>query len=257
MSCPSCGNLLQKLSVTTHGGSRFDVDHCGRCGGTWFDPYEIHRIPYHEVAIIAHMSVLPRHSLRELVTHRCPRCHKDLIRSHYESVPRGIRMLRCAKCGGIWATQRSLVEFKKHQDEEVKENFSHSLAFPSFSVLFSPVIAVLLLLFVTFITVFSLQVSQEGRIKAESNISNLLTFVPSSSSINIIFRTRTPLSSSITYSADLFSVKTQTVNYQPSTNHHILLTGLNPKSLYNFTITLQDEKGRNYTTSENSFMTGQ
>lgn len=258
MLCPSCGNILQKLSVTTHNGTRFDVDHCGRCGGTWFDPFEIHRIPYHEVARIAYMTVLPKHySQTELAIHRCPRCHRDLIRSHYESVPKGIRMLRCAKCGGIWATQRALVEFKKHEDEDTRRDDSANVAFPSLSVFFTPAISVLLLLIVTFITVFTLQISKEGRIKAETNISKLSTFAVSPTSINIIFQTKTPLKSSITYGPDPLSMETKTINHQSSTNHYILLTGLIPKSLYNFKITLTDEKGRNFTTSENSFITGQ
>src|SRR3990167_4556091 len=117
MDCPSCGYQLQKLSVTTTSGGKFDVEHCGRCGGTWFDPYEINRIPYHEVVRLAHLTVLPK---KPFVPHRdlfCPRCHKKLDSFHSEAMPRGLRMLRCPKDGGIWATQKTLETFKTYQEE--------------------------------------------------------------------------------------------------------------------------------------------
>jgi len=65
MLCPACGNILQKLSVTTKQGGRFEVDHCGRCGGTWFDPYEINRIPYHEVMALSQLTVLPKKNINQ------------------------------------------------------------------------------------------------------------------------------------------------------------------------------------------------
>lgn len=253
--CPSCGNLLQKLSVTTNSGGKFDVDHCGRCGGTWFDPYEINRIPYHEVARIAKLTVLPTSPPTLSDNHKCPRCHKDLVASHYESVPKGVSMLRCPKCGGIWATQKALEEFKKHQEETIKEYKAGTTAFPSLSVVFVPALSVLLLFLLTFVTVVSLQQGREQRIKAENTITNLTTIPVSETSVNIFFQTKLAVKSRITYGPDPFSMTTKTISSQPSTNHHILLTGLTPKTLYTFKITLIDDKNRTYTTSEYSFIT--
>lgn len=255
MYCPSCGNFLQKLSVTTNSGGRFDVDHCGRCGGTWFDPYEVNRIPYHEVVRLAKITVLPCLATPNGIDHKCPRCHRNLVASHYESVPKGVAMLRCPKCGGIWATQRALEEFKKHQEDTIREYKTGATAFPSLSVVFVPALFTLMLLFVTFATVVNLEQSKEDRIAAENNMSNLTAFPLSSTSESIIFRTKTPVISSITYGVDMFSMKTLTINHQLSTNHSILLTGLTPKTLYAFKIALTDENGRTYTTGENSFIT--
>lgn len=255
MPCPTCTNPLQKLSVTTNSGGRFDVDHCGRCGGTWFDPYEINRVPFHEVVRIAKLTVLPQATIPEPQHHKCPRCHKNLVISHYESVPKGVRMLRCPNCGGIWATQRALLEFKKHQEETIKEYKSRGTAFPALSVVFVPALLVLMLFLATFTTVSTLQESKESRIKAENTISNLTTLPVSETSVNIFFQTKVAVKSRITYGVDLFSMATKTVSDQPSTNHHILLTDLTSKTLYIFTVTLEDEKGRTYTTGENSFVT--
>ncbi|MBI3379399.1 zf-TFIIB domain-containing protein, partial [Candidatus Gottesmanbacteria bacterium] len=253
--CPTCGNLLQKLSVTTNSNGKFDVDHCGRCGGTWFDPYEINRIPYHEVSRIAKLTVLPQKSPSEQLFHKCPRCHKDLVSSHYESVPKGVSMLRCSKCGGIWATQKALTEFKIHQEDTITEYKTGNTAFPSLSVVFVPAVFVLMLLFVTFTTIATLQQSSENRTKAENTISGITTLPISPTSVSIIFQTKSAVKSNISYGVDLFSMQTKTINQELSTNHHILLTGLYPKTLYIFKIILTDEKGRIYTTGENSFIT--
>lgn len=231
------------------------MDHCGRCGGSWFDPYEINRIPYHEVSRIAKLTVLPQNAPPPVDTHKCPRCHKDLVASHYESVPKGIRMLRCPKCGGIWATQRALAEFKKHQEETIKEYKTGTTAFPSLSVVFVPALSVFLLFVVTFLTVFSLSKSKEERIKAESTITNLTTFHVSDTQVSIIFQTKAAVKSRISYGVDMFTFVSKDIATAPTTNHHILLTGLSPKTLYGFTITLTDEQGRTYTTGENSFVT--
>src|SRR3989344_6079025 len=114
MFCPSCAYTLQKLEVHTDSGGKFEVDHCGRCGGTWFDPYEINRIPYHEVTQLAQLTVLPKRTENVSInTQLCPHCHTKLVRFTVESIPSGVKLLRCPKDRGIWATQRDLTEFKK------------------------------------------------------------------------------------------------------------------------------------------------
>lgn len=255
MYCPTCGNPLQKLSVTTTSGGKFDVDHCGKCGGTWFDPYEINRIPYHEVNRIARITVLPKNPPAEPSVHKCPRCHKNLVASHYESMPRSVRMMRCPQCGGLWATQKALEEFKIHQEETIKEYKIRATAFPSLSVVFMPALLVLALFLVTFTTVSTLEQSKESRIKAENTIVSLTTFPVSPTSVSIIFQTKTPLKSNVSYGIDIFNMVSKNISIQPTANHHILLTGLTSRTFYIFKITLTDEQGRTYTTGENSFIT--
>src|SRR3989338_2140713 len=121
MFCPSCGHTLQKLSVSTNSGGKYEVDHCGRCGGTWFDAYEINRIPFHEVAHLAKLTVLPHTPPPGFSQNKCPRCHEVLHSFQPESVPRGVRFLRCHKCHGLLATQKALENFKTKQDETIKE----------------------------------------------------------------------------------------------------------------------------------------
>ncbi len=263
MHCPSCSYTLQKLEVTTNSGGKFSVDHCGRCGGTWFDPYEINRIPFHEVTRLAHITVLPspRRS-PDLIGAKagqipllCPRCHKELIPSHYESVPKGVRMLRCPKCGGIWATQKALEVFKKHQQETVKEYKTGTVAFPSLSVVFVPALLILLLLASTFITVTGLQEAQEGRIRAGQLISEFQTVSISLTKTAVTFTTKTPLKTRIYYGQSSFELIPQTISSKPSTTHGILLTNLQPNTTYIYYIELEDEQGRKIRSELKSFRT--
>lgn len=257
MICPSCGNTLQKLDVTTNSGGKFSVDHCGRCGGTWFDPYEINRIPFHEVIRLAHLTVLPKIPIGEICKLICPHCHKVLVPSHYESVPKGVHMLRCPKCGGIWATQKALEEFKKHQEETIKEYKTKGTPFPALSVVFVPALFAVLLFITTFITVSSLRDAREGRIQAEAMIGNPMTFEVSGSSVTIFFQTRSGVTSEIFYGPSVFEMKNLIINRFPSTTHNIKLTKLNPNTLYVYKLRIKDEKGKSYTSSEYSFMTKQ
>lgn len=260
MSCPSCSYLLQRLSVTTTGGGKFAVDHCGRCGGTWFDPYEINRIPFHEVVRLAHITVLPSPRRSPDLTGAkagllCPRCHKELVPSHYESVPKGVRMLRCPKCGGIWATQKALTEFKKHQEETVKEYKKSGTAFPSLSVIFVPALFLLLLMITTFVTVSRLQEAKEGRIKAAELITNLQVVPIPPTSVSITFTTKLELKTRIYYGTSSLELIPKTVSLTPSTTHGILLTGLRPNTTYVFRLELEDETGRKVRTEMQSFKT--
>ena len=101
MFCPNCGYDLQKISVTTSQGGLFDVDHCGFCGGTWFDPYEINRIPYHEVVRLAAVTVLPKKSIAAPKVLHCPRDRRVMKNYYGQAVPAGVRLYWCQQCLAI------------------------------------------------------------------------------------------------------------------------------------------------------------
>lgn len=255
MYCPSCGNLLQKLSVTTDSGGKFDVDHCGRCGGTWFDPYEINRVPYHEVVRLAKLTVLPKETPKTLKAHLCPRCYTKLKKYQGESMARGVCLLRCSKCHGVWGTQKALEEFKKYQRETIIKYKTRKAAFPSLSVVFVPTLFLLLLFASTFITVTHLQEAREERIKAVEQISNLQTISVSSTVVSVTFLTKTPLRSEISYGTSSLELMTKEVSKKPTTQHRILLTNLKKETTFVFQITLIDGQGRKFKIEKKVFRT--
>lgn len=247
MLCPSCGNLLQQLEVTTNSHGKFNVDHCGRCGGTWFDPYEINRIPYHEVARLAHLTVLPKKPIHQAANQLCPRCHKSLVPLQTDSVPSGVRLLRCVYCHGIWATQKALSEFKEKQQETITEYKTRQIAFPSLSVVFVPALFILLLLFTTLITVTNLQKAKDDRIKAAQNITNINITRISSTKTSVTFITVKPYRSLFSYGISQLEMVRINVSTVPAASHTKVLTDLIPGKTYLYRIILIDENGQEIT----------
>lgn len=253
MFCPSCGNLLQQLDVTTNSGGRFSVDHCGFCGGTWFDAYEVNRIPYHEVARLAHLTVLPQKPNSPAAGHLCPRCHKTITPVQSESVPHGVRFLRCPACHGIWATHKALEEFKKNQEETITEYKTKQVAFPSLSVVFVPALFALLLFF-TFLTVTNLQKAKDERTKAAEAISNIGILFVSPTKSTLTFTSIEAYRSSLSLGPSQLEMVTKSVSSTPSTLHKILLSNLSPGQTYFYRIILTDENGQQIS-GELSFFT--
>lgn len=255
MSCPSCGYTLQKLTVTTDAGGKFDIDHCGRCGGTWFDPYEINRTSYHEISRIAHLTVLPKNTPRFVENLLCPRCQKILAKYSGESVPHGVTLFRCPKCHGIWATQKALASFKEHQEKTIRTYKESKTAFPALSMVFVPALFVALLFVTTYITVTNLSKSQEEKVQATAQITQLQTVSLSPTKEIVTFKTKSPLVSQVAYGVSSFDMIQAEISKTPKTEHSIILIDLSPNTYYLFQITLIDESGRKITTPLATFRT--
>lgn len=255
MVCPSCGYILQKLEVHTTSGGRFDVDHCGRCGGTWFDPYEINRIPYHEVLHLAKLTVLPLIQPALLPKRLCPRCHKELVHFSLEATPANTKLLRCSKCHGIWASQKTLQEFKNRQEDTIEEYKEKGVAFPALSVVFVPALFTVLLFLTTFITINSLQEAHENRTKAVEMVEYEMVTPISNTTVALNLRTNMAVKSSISYGPSTFEMKKEIISASPRNDHNIIITDLNPDTRYIYTLTFEDESGRSFVTEERTFIT--
>ncbi len=219
------------------------MDHCGRCGGTWFDPYEINRVPYHEVARLASITVIPKTPIsRDDILH-CPRDHKQLDYFRGESTPRGVAMHRCPKCLGIWATQKALAEFKKHQEEIVTEYKVSRKPFPALSMVFAPAIALALLLITTAVTLLNLSNIQNNRSQAAEMVKNIKVQNISSSSVLVTFQTISPVKSFISFGETPLELRSQTISQEFNTTHYTLLTNLKPSTIYQYQLTLNDING--------------
>lgn len=255
MFCPACGYSLQKLSVTTNSGGKFEVDHCGRCGGTWFDPYEINRIDTHEVHRIAHITVLQTNPPQTNEIKKCPNCHKVLTPSPTELVPKGIDLLRCPKCHGIWASQRALTLFKENQDATIKDYKIKGRVFPSLSVVFVPAIFTMLLFLTTFVTIRHLQEQKDNRTQAEAFVTNIQTTVLSKDTARITFKTNVPLTTRISYGPSTLEYTQILVSAKPAVFHTVILRNLKLNSIYIFQITVTSLQGKQFTTDPVSFTT--
>lgn len=255
MHCPICNEILQKIEVTTTSGGRFEVDHCGHCGGTWFDPYEINRIPYHEVVRLAKLTVIAKNVSGIAEKLSCPRCHREMEKYQSEAVPANVKLFWCRKCLGIWASQKDIWEFKKNQEKTIDSyKTNHEKIFPQLSIVFIPAVAVFILFMTTFITIGKLSESRESRIQATNLISNLQIVPISSTSVSLTLSTYTPVKSSISYGISTLEMEKTSIEDTPSTEHSIFLTDLLSGKTYFYTITFEDERGRKISTPHQSFV---
>jgi len=256
MHCPACGSLLNKISVTTNQGGRFEVDHCGICGGTWFDPYEINRIPVSEIMSLAKSSVISYGKKKnQNSSQRCPNDHLELAPFKGEAVPRGVRLLWCRRCLGIWAMEKDLWEFKKRQEETVSAYDEGNKFFPSLSAVFVPVVTFVLLLAATFTTISTLQDRREQRIMAESQITGLQTISETRQSVIISFNTAGPVSSRVLYGQSTLEMKEEIISQDLTTSHSLFIPNLAPDSDYIYRLRLTDEFNFSYESDLKFFKT--
>lgn len=111
--CPNCGHELNALKL-----DGVEVDHCPNCGGSFFDENEINRL-----SLEAARSLL-KDKKTEFVSGKglvCPRDGANMKVVKEEAVPQFVNLLKCDRCGGIFAHPSDLVNFKKAQ--EAKLNF--------------------------------------------------------------------------------------------------------------------------------------
>jgi len=253
MICPTCDHFLQKITVTTTTGGKFEIDHCGYCGGTWFDPYEINRIPYYEVVKLAKDTVLPQKSFFYHGSHKCPLCGIKLNPYHPEIVPVKVKFLRCPKCHGVFATQKDLENFKLSQEEKIKEYKSKNTAFPSLSVVFLPTLFLVLIIFTTLITLSQINQTQEQEAKAEEIIQSVQTIPLSETEVYLIFQTKIPVKAKFSYGVSLDKFSSITISPKLSNHHQIMLKNLKTDALYFYQIILEDEKGEIFKTEIKTF----
>lgn len=253
MFCPTCGNPLQTLSVTTMAGGKFDVDHCGRCGGTWFDPFEINRIPFHEVTRLAKLTVLPHKLPSILPTDLCPHDHEKLIPADFDVSPVKVTMKKCPGCKGIWASQRQLEELVSEEEEYKAGYKSNTSIFPSLSVGFLPALFFFLFLATTFLTIQSVNESKTSAVRAENMISNLSIRPYAQNTSFITFRTSSPVKADITYGLNRFEFKTIPVSGDFRTVHAVILYDLKAGNSYLYRINLETEDGKRISTSLQEF----
>ncbi|HEU5184218.1 MAG TPA: zf-TFIIB domain-containing protein [Gemmatimonadaceae bacterium] len=116
--CPVClGSHMEKARID--GTQSFELDHCRRCGGVWFEPGEVQllrrespdafwtRVSPHppDARALCHSCHAPIDrnaaecpSCRTRNTIDCPGCERELEPQTY----RGVRLDVCRSCRGVW-----------------------------------------------------------------------------------------------------------------------------------------------------------
>ncbi len=116
--CPVClGVTMETIRIGTE--APLEVDHCGRCGGVWFDNGEVDRLRKHpSAALWARIArqeaepITPCHNCHAPLSREvekceacssknlidCPVCDKLMLRQQVS----GIHVDACRTCKGVW-----------------------------------------------------------------------------------------------------------------------------------------------------------
>lgn len=92
LDCPRCAC---PMDVTQAKRGLF-VDHCGRCGGTWYDAGEFEQSFHVEGALN-----VQGEGTRKVRSVPCPRCEHGLVEMNWPPGS-GVRIDACPKCAGMW-----------------------------------------------------------------------------------------------------------------------------------------------------------
>lgn len=109
------------------------LDHCDFCGGTYFDMYEINRIT---ASTAEKLKKLMKSASISGELKVCPNDQTVMKPVEQESIPENTTLLRCDKCGGVFAFPDDLVSFKKAQSSKIDYLSSWYQPAPAVSKLF-------------------------------------------------------------------------------------------------------------------------
>ena len=119
MFCPNENARMHHAAVSSHYGQQVIIDQCEKCGGIWFDAFELFKVKQGEAQEIEE---LDPDSLRapsdiDHPTLLCPRDQAALFQYDDPNFPRGLVLMRCPKCQGFWLNRG---EFTKYQEARQK-----------------------------------------------------------------------------------------------------------------------------------------
>lgn len=120
MKCPACFNELSELHV-----SNFRVDVCqGRCGGIWFDAFELQRVDEEKEAVGERLLEIRRDERIIVDTTRkreCPRCAGVKLMRHFSSPKRQVEVDECPNCAGYWLDAGELGRIRQEKTQMAVE----------------------------------------------------------------------------------------------------------------------------------------
>lgn len=123
MVCPNCKIELKEVKIKSLNlGFFIKVDQCPKCGGIWFDQYELYQIPPEEAKKIdiidENLIAKPTKVNSEIY---CPKDNSKLSILRDPIIPKDIHIELCDKCGGIWLNRGELVHYKEQVVKKQQE----------------------------------------------------------------------------------------------------------------------------------------
>ncbi len=115
MKCPNEDAAMLEVRLVSNASQAFMVDQCPKCGGIWFDQFELYRAKDAEWQKLDDINAEAFRESTELTSpeRQCPRDGAKLVRFSDRYFPSGILVEKCPRCDGFWMNR---AEFKRFQD---------------------------------------------------------------------------------------------------------------------------------------------
>lgn len=119
MFCPNENARMHQAAVSSHYGQQVIIDQCEKCGGIWFDAFELYKVKQGEAQEIEELDpdIFTAPSDIDHPTLLCPRDQAALFQYDDPNFPKGLILMRCPKCQGFWLNRG---EFTKYQEVRQK-----------------------------------------------------------------------------------------------------------------------------------------
>lgn len=235
MSCSNCGWQL----VGRHLDNQ-TVFHCGNCGSTFFEENGINRI---SLASALQLSADKKNDEISGDQKRCPKDGNRLTAIlNDEAIPRGVTLLRCDSCRGVFAYPDDLIQFKKAQNAKVDYYKMWQAPFSSLKT----VIVLSFILFISFGTYLAyntLQNTTNRQIQASDQIKNL-SITSSGRFVFMTFQTNSSVRSQIIFNDKTTNeITIKNIADKPTKNHVFTTTELNLGDEITYQLVIYPQKG--------------
>ncbi len=116
--CPNCnGHLIEAFAEASYGRVLL-LDQCERCGGVWFDHWELYLLKEAEAR---RLDAVNEESIISSIPHpqgegMCPRCRINLEQFKDPTLPKDSQIMRCKCCNGLWLNRGELVRYGNHKE---------------------------------------------------------------------------------------------------------------------------------------------
>ena len=116
--CPECGNGLKQVYAEANYGRVLLLDQCDKCGGIWFDSWELY---YLKDAEAKRLDSIDTNKLFGTIPSQngaglCPRCSSATLEPFQDpNLPADSKIQKCPACNGLWMNRGELIKYENHK----------------------------------------------------------------------------------------------------------------------------------------------
>ena len=116
--CPECGNGLKQVYAEANYGRVLLLDQCDKCGGIWFDSWELY---YLKDAEAKRLDSIDTNKLFGAISSQngtglCPRCSSATLEPFQDpNLPADSKIQKCPACNGLWMNRGELIKYENHK----------------------------------------------------------------------------------------------------------------------------------------------